>query len=337
MGLLHFLFQTTMKFSTLLFAVFVSSTCLLASCSKSPSPTAPVDTTVIKAVDADTIAYPQYGPPMLDTTIFYSGMHVGKITDQSMAGASGIAASHAYPGMFWVEDDQSVSAPTVYLVDTAGGKRAYFSVTGASNRDWTDMTIGAGPNPSTVYLYLADIGDSKASHATSTIYRVPEPQTPLDSNVLSGTTAAADKIIFKYPDGPRDAETILIDPATKDLYIVDKGTTANVYFLPYPQSTDTVITVKKILTRIPNGPLRSGGISSSRRDIVIKSYLAIFYWKIAPGQSILDALLTTPVIEPILPEIQGEAMCFSINDDAYWTTSKFSTQNYADLNRFRRK
>jgi len=287
----------------------------------------------------DTVALAQWSRIAVDTSIFFRGTQIGKISDPVMASASGIAASRAYPGMLWIENDQGGGTNDIFLVDSTGAKRAVFSVTGATDRDWTDMGIGPGPVAGTNYIYIADIGDSKSNHPTSYIYRFPEPQTPLGSGVLTGATAAADKIIFVYPDGPRDAETILIDPQSKDLYIVDKHTASDVYFLPSPQSTDTTITAKKLIEYmpVPDGPLRSGGIAASRSEILMKSYTSIYCWKIAVGQSILNALLITPVIIPITLEVQGEAMCYTPDDNEFWTTSKFSTFNYADLTRYVRR
>ncbi|MFI5201389.1 MAG: hypothetical protein ACHQNE_03285 [Candidatus Kapaibacterium sp.] len=311
----------------------------VCSCGKkdSGSPVTPPDTTVTKKLD--TVALAQWGTIVQDTSIFYRGTQIGKITDPTMASASGIAASRAYPGMLWIENDQGGGTNNIYLVDSTGAKRAVFSVTGATDRDWTDMGIGPGPVAGMNYIYIADIGDSKPNHPTSYIYRFPEPQAPLISGVLTGATAPADKITFDYPNGPRDAETILIDPISKDLYIVDKYGASDVFYLPYPQSTDTTIKAKEIIEYmpVPDGPLRSGGIASNRSEILMKSYTSIYCWKIAASESILNALLTTPVIIPIIPEVQGEAMCYTPDDNEFWTTSKFSTLNYADLTRYVRR
>lgn len=318
---------------------FLCAGVILASCSKNNSnPVSPDTTNHNDTTKTDTIAYPQWGSILPDTTIFTHGTQIGKITDPSMSNASGIAASRAYPGMLLIENDKAGNSD-IYLVDSTGAERGIFNVSGVNHRDWTDMGIGPGPTSGINYIYLADIGDSRGNNPACYIYRVPEPTTPLGSGVLQSTTAPSDKITFTYPDGPRDAETILIDPQTSDIYIVDKYVASDVYLLPYPQSTDTVIVAKKIIRSmpVPDGPLRSGGIASNRKEILMKSYTSIYLWYVTPNQSILDALLSTPVIIPITPEIQGEAMCYTPNDNEFWTTSKFSTLTYADLTRYVRK
>ncbi len=333
--------HTFMKFKKILVLTAMAS--LLAACSKnSPTGTTPDTTAKTPTPPPDTaLAIAVWGTISQDTnpSAFAPAVEVARITNDAVSSASGIGASRFYPGMFWIENDQGGGTPYIWLFDTTGTNRAVFKVTGASNRDWTDMSVAPGPIAGTTYIYLADIGDSKADNTTSFIYRFPEPQNPLDSGVLSAVTTMADKITFKYPNGPRDAETILVDPQSMDIYIVDKGAAGNLYELPYPQSTDTVITAKWLLSNMVLGDSRSGGIASDRSFMMLKSYQQCYLWKISPGESILNAFLATPVTEPFnaILEPQGEAMCLTPNDSAYWTTSKFDNLTYESLDRYSRK
>ena len=97
---------------------------------------------------------------------------------------------------------------------------------------------------------------------------------------------------------------------------------------------------KQIIANMPfDAAIRSGGISPNRSEIIVKSYTSIYRFTINPGQSILNALtMNTPVTFTLSSgKIQGEAMCYTPNGDTFWTTSKFSTYNYADLDRYIRK
>jgi hypothetical protein len=320
--------------------VLTASATLFAACSKnSPTGTTPDTTTTKKPTD--TVAVANWGLPQTDTTIFHTGTQVGRYTSGALSAVSGIAASREYPGMFWLENDQGDPNVAIYLVDTSGAIRADYAVTGATNRDWTDMTIGPGPGADTTYVYIADIGDSPGDHPYSIVYRFPEPNMPLGTTELYGNTAHADQIRYKYPspDGPHDAETILIDPQSKDIYIVDKDVNGNLYELPYPQSTDTIITATKLLENLHFGPWRCGAIGTNRKDLILKGYTAMMYWPISPGESILDVLLSQPVYISMsgINEPKGEAMCLTPNDSAIWTTSKFDIYTYANLDRFLRK
>ena len=98
-------------------------------------------------------------------------------------------------------------------------------VSGAAVDDWE--AIGAGPCPSGSCLYIADIGDNNARRAKVTIYRLPEP-------AAGGSAAVGDVFHATYPDGPQDAETLLVTP-DGDLFIVTKGETGPVGLYKFPR------------------------------------------------------------------------------------------------------
>jgi hypothetical protein len=66
------------------------------------------------------------------------------------------------------------------------------------------------------YLYIGDIGDNQAKCADITVYRVAEPKVGAAAAFGTMSTGAAQAIGLTYPDGPRDAETLLVDPLTRD-------------------------------------------------------------------------------------------------------------------------
>src|ERR1700730_14392638 len=144
--------------------------------------------------------------------------------------ASGIADSYSSPGFLWVEED-SGNPPELHLLKQDGtyGKSIYLK--GAINRDWEDLAIASGPDPAKKYIYLADIGDNNRVYSEYFIYRLPEPPSTAD------TVTNFEKISFKYPDGAHDAEAILVDEGTRDIYIITKrDDSSRIYRLAYPQS-----------------------------------------------------------------------------------------------------
>jgi hypothetical protein len=70
-------------------------------------------------------------------------------------------------------------------------------------------------------LYVADIGDNNASRRFVRVYVFTNPR----ANDLTVTYHAYD---FRYPDGPQDAETLLINDSGR-LFIVTKGPKAAIY------------------------------------------------------------------------------------------------------------
>jgi hypothetical protein len=143
---------------------------------------------------------------------------------KELAEASGIAASRRNAGAFWAINDSG--DPVVYALDAMGAITGHVRVTGAQVEDWE--AIAVGPCGSGSCVYIADIGDNDGSRKQITIYRVAEPA------VTAESSAAAEAFHATYPDGPQDAESLLI---TSDgaMYIVTKGVKGSVALYRFPR------------------------------------------------------------------------------------------------------
>ncbi len=230
--------------------------------------------------------------------------------------ASGICDSRSMAGNVWVQEDGN-NPNVLHQFSHTGEYKGNIQMP-FSNRDWEDMTIGAGPETGKNYIYLADIGDNSAIFENQYyIYRFIEPQS------LNEKVTNFDKIAFQYSDGSRDAECILLDPATKDIYIVTKREfNVRLYQLPYPQST-TEVQVAKFVQNIPLQIITSGGISSDGKEIVLRNYEAIYYWYRKENESIVAALARSrDKLLPYVNETQGEGFCFDKENKGYFTNSE---------------
>lgn len=240
--------------------------------------------------------------------------------------ASGLADSRSQPGNLWIEQDSGNPAD-IALLGYDGQVKGTMSVPNSTNRDWEDITIGPGPTAGTNYIYLADIGDNNAQYQTCVIYRFPEPTS------LKTPITQIERINFRYPDGPRDAEALFVDPQTKDIYIISKRETkVHLYSLPYPQNVNevTVATAFGELPSIGGGGLSnyvtSAAISPDGAEILLRTYTQVLYWKRDAGQSIPDALqYGTNRLLPVRLEPQGEAICFDKDAKGFFTISERPT------------
>ncbi|MEZ0610928.1 PE-PGRS family protein [Fibrella sp. WM1] len=230
--------------------------------------------------------------------------------------ASGIAESRSQPGTLWVEQDGG-SPAELALLGHDGKIRGKLAIPNATNRDWEDLTSGPGPQNGLNYLYIADIGDNNGQYGQYTIYRLPEPTSVTD------VPKSVERISFRYPDGARDAETLMLDPQTKDLYVVSKREAkVHLYRLPYPQSTTETITAE-LLGELPFTYVTGGAFSSDGSEILLRTYTNVFYWSRKSGQSVADVLQLTDArslsyrIEP-----QGEAICFERDNKGFFTLSE---------------
>ena len=307
---------------------------LFASCtgkSTGPTDSSPVDSL---PKDPDTVVHAIYGAYGIDSG-FYSGVKLGLLSPTTLVEASGLAASRSHPGMLWTHND-SGNPNYVFLIDSTAVVRATYSLDGCANRDWEDIAIGPGPVPGQNYIYVGEIGDNKAKNPSSFVYRFIEPSGALDTTGALKHITSIDKINFVYPDGPHNAETLMVDPLTKDIYIASKGPVVNLYVARYPQPVDSLFTAKELAT-LPLSTLTAGDISPSGSEIVMRNYVQIYYWKKAANQTISMALQQTPELLPYSPEAQGEAICWSPNGDAYYTTSEYANNVVAPLFIYRRK
>ncbi|NLP11440.1 hypothetical protein GX408_13680, partial [bacterium] len=178
------------------------------------------------------------------------------------------------------------------------------------------------PGESRAYLYLADIGDNNSEHTVSRIYRFPEPDIQLSDRNRVVVIDTLETIAFTYPDGPRDAETLLADPLTGDLFIVSKrDEPCRLYRLPFPQKSGTVMTAEAAGV-LPLTLAVGGDISADGREILIKNYLTVFYWNRDVQQSVGQALTALPAIVPYALEPQGEAIAWKEDGAGFYTLSE---------------
>jgi len=193
------------------------------------------------------------------------------------------------------------------------------------------MAVGPGPDSGKHYLYIGEIGDNQAQRELKYIYRAPEPDVDSSQSPIDTTLLGTDIITFKYPDGRRDAETVMVDPITKDIYVVSKWeSNVRVYLAAYPQSTTDTLTLEHKATLdsawITGGdfPYISGGdISPSGLEILIKTYHKILYWQREPGREVWEALANDPLILPYIMEPQGEAVGWESKElGGYYTISE---------------
>jgi hypothetical protein len=263
----------------------------------------------------------------------------GTLSSKQMDETSGIAASSISPDLYYVHNDSGDTSrffsisPDGKLKSTIyfkGDKKATLGVT-----DCEDIAVGPGPKNGESYVYLGDIGDNRGDRKYITIYRFAENK--LWANDTT-TTAIPVPIHLKYPDGPRDAETLMIDPVEKQLMIVSKrGDSVAVYTSPLTyKANDTVTLIRRSKLFFagfkPFKWITAGDISKDGQQILLKSYEKVYYWHRLPNEHIWDTMLRKPRELKYLAEKQGEAIGFTPDGKGYYTTSEgvFSPIYYYD-------
>lgn len=254
-------------------------------------------------------------PDYMDS-LYSSPKAVGKLSNKEIDEASGIAFSRTHEDIIYTHND-SGGKPYIYMIDTYGGEKGKIILEGVKNRDWEDIAVGPGPNPNLHYIYVGDIGDNRGVYPEIFIHRLAEPK-PFTSELRIKPKT----LKLTYPDGPKDAETLMVDPVSKDIFILSKRDSANIlYRVPTTAFEKDEYVLEKVM-ELPFTMSVAGDISFDGTQILIKNYLTVFFWERKAGESIPEALSRDPLILPYKPEPQGEAIAFHPSGRSYFTLSE---------------
>ncbi len=274
---------------------------------------------------------------------FSAGVVVATVVGGAITEASGLAVSRKNAGVLWVHND-SGEKPRIFAIGMDGKLIATYRLPGVSAEDYEDMAIGRGPRLGVDYLYVADIGDNLATRSSVVVFRVREPDTTGASgeiDLLDGVAA----LELRYPDHPYDAQTLMADPLTGDLFLItrDVGGESRVFRAPFPQSASAPTTLEQVarINFSGTGPsdlaVTAGDIGAFGKLIVVRTYNQALLWERARGESVAEALAGVPVPTPVVgspTEPQGEAIAFGPEAKSYFTLSEGIEQ---PLHRFDRR
>lgn len=269
-------------------------------------------------------------PSSENEELFEKGNSLGTNKNKNLEEASGLEASEANPSYFWSHNDSGNPAE-LFLLDKNAKTKKVFTLAKIKNRDWEDITLGPGPEEGVTYLYIGDIGDNMERYPVKYIYRIIEP-----SFDQPDTIRECDTLIVRLPDGNVDTETLMSDPITKNLYLVSKsGHSAGLYEIPQPFTADTLIAKK--ITVLPLKHVVSGDVSPDGKEVLIKSYEHIYYWKKTADESLVELLKTPATKLPYDLEPQGEAIAWARNGSGFFTLGENAKGERGKLIFYKRK
>jgi len=131
--------------------------------------------------------------------------------------SSAATVSVSQPAIIFTIND-SGHEPVLFAIDTTGADRGAWHITGARNVDWEAAALGpCGPAPAADTgatavahcLYIGETGDNDAAYTRRAIYRVAEPAAQRAGFI---GTLAAERVAYRYADGPRNVEAMYVAP-----------------------------------------------------------------------------------------------------------------------------
>jgi hypothetical protein len=226
--------------------------------------------------------------------------------------ASGLAVSRRVPGRLWAHNDSG--QPMLFALDERGSVTGQLRIAGANAEDWEAVASARCGTGSC--LYIGDIGDNNTKRDHVTVYRVPEP------DASATTSAPAEAFHATYPDGPHDAETLLIAPDGR-LHIVTKGSSGAIALYRFPADLRAGSTTK--LERVGNAAgdstdrdsrITDGAISPDGRWAALRSPNTLMFFRTSDllAGRWHDAFRVD--LKP-LKEPQGEGVAIGANDTIF--------------------
>ncbi len=268
---------------------------------------------------------------MADQHVFTNQISVGTLENKEIEEASGMAFSRDHDGLIYTHND-SGGGRRVYVIDSLGKGMGVFKLKGVWNRDWEDIAVGPGPDPKLNYVYVGEIGDNQLKYTNIFIYRFPEPD-----QFLEAMEVEPEILKLSYPDGAKDAETLMVDPISKDIFILTKRDSLNILYKTTQEAFESKEAVLEKVMELPFTMSVAGDISVDGKEILIKNYFTVYYWKRNVNETIAQALARDPLILPYKPEPQGEALGFHPNGKSYFTLSEKRFNIEPVLYRYNRK
>lgn len=224
----------------------------------------------------------------------------------ALSESSGIAASAAYPGIYWTHND-SGGQPVVYALTAKGALVGAVAIRGATNRDWEDVAVApCGAEPGSC-LYIADTGDNSERHDHVVIYRVREPDPRADT-----VSERAGKLRFRYPDGPRDAEAMFVADST--IFVISKGRSSAIeMYRLAPSFDDRRVEEAERVQQIAPPPtsvsaqVTAAALDPRSRRVAVRTYGSLLFFHLQ-GDTLAPVGRAADVVAPA--QLQGEGVAF---------------------------
>lgn len=270
---------------------------------------------------------------MLDLLLAAAAEVLFTFEDARIDESSGLAT--ASTGDVVYTHDDSGDEARFFAVGPDGRTRTTYRLPGVQVRDWEDMARGPDEQGRSS-LWLGDIGDNSALRERGLlVHRVLEPE-PTDRERV--TTEPPTSFRLRYPDGPGDAEALLVHPRTGRLYIVTKPLAgpAQVYAAPErldpdgPNALERVAQARVRSTGTPGGPgigglanllVTAGDISPDGTRVALRTYTDLYEWRV-DGDDVAGAFAGEPVVTPLPATRQGEGLAYAPDGRSVLTSSE---------------
>ncbi|MFT5681031.1 MAG: hypothetical protein ACI8RZ_001937 [Myxococcota bacterium] len=247
----------------------------------------------------------------------------GTLGHKELDESSGLMVSRQVADLMWTHNDSGDSA-RLFAIGLDGRDRGVFTLTDAEAGDWEDSALYVEPDTGETTLFIGDIGDNSQIRESITIFMVPEP----DASLLDAKTDTAltdwTALTLSYPDKRMlNADTMLADPQTGDLYLVaaDADDVPVLFRKLAPHTPDSHTVLQEVATLDMSYP--TGGAFSPLGDqLLLRTGDAGHLWLLDASFDLADSVGLEACSVPIAEEVRGESVDFLADGSGYVTTSE---------------
>ncbi|WFE92904.1 hypothetical protein [Micromonospora sp. WMMD987] len=245
---------------------------------------------------------------------------VCRVRDERLTEISGMVATDS--GFVVVNDGaDEASRRRIFFLDTRCA--VVRSVPYPSRpRDTEDLAVGADGT-----VWVADIGDNDRVRSTVALWRLaPGSRRPVLHRL-------------SYPDGPHDAEALLLGPDGRPVLVTKQAGEAGVYLPTGPLRAGATVPMRRAgQVRLPatttanpysflGRRLVTGGATApDGRRVVLRTYADAFEFDVTDGDVVAALTGGTPRVVPLPDEPQGESVSYSRDGRSLLTVSETAGQ-----------
>ncbi|MBM4372121.1 MAG: hypothetical protein FJ098_10735 [Deltaproteobacteria bacterium] len=255
---------------------------------------------------------------------FGSPVVLGQVENDALDEVSGLATSRSHPGVLWTHNDSGDTA-RIFALTEEGKHLGEYALEGAAAVDWEDLSLGPCPATDGDCLYVGDVGDNGGIRPWVTVLIVPEPAVDAGQEPVSAVIGGVVAVDLTYPGGPRDAETLFVDPDTGDVFIVEKVFLGggSVFRAPSPLIPGGP-TQMEIAAEVGLGFATAGDVSPDGTRVLVRNYSSAEVYLRPEGAPLADAFFGVACDAPLAQETQGEAVAFTPDGAGYVTIGEGS-------------
>lgn len=249
----------------------------------------------------------------------------GDVDSDEIVEASGLGQSARDPDVLWTHND-SGDVARLFAMDRSGADLGEYTVDTTST-DWEDLTLGWDALYGADAIYVGDFGDNGESRDHVELLVLPEPEVDGAGGIIEDFST----MILLYPDDAHNAETLMRDPVSGDLYVVTKDYDGPSYVFrkPAPHADDSETELELVAELLFGEAPLEGGVATTSGDfsplgdrIAVRTYDHAWMWRRDQAFSLAEAFAGEPCDLGAPDEEQGEALAFTQDGAGYLVVSE---------------